>query len=286
MELPSHWMLPYDFQWGFCYRIEFQNLSLSEAVDLAKKENKKVFIHIGPKDNTTSQFMYDNIYSLAEVGEYYNQHFICLKVDEGSEEGKLIDYNFNTKYEPTMLFLTPDHYIVLKKIGSKKTEVVLKWGKFAANYEKSKFYWAEQAYKEGDRTKEVLYYYTFSLKSKDYNYIGPLREYQEAVPNLDLTDDKDFRIFCMLKHQPTDPKAKEFIANIESVNPKFRRLAGNKVVDLIFLQIDLAVEQKDFSLFEKALETMYPAYEATITNGKSKAELLEMAKGRYESSVK
>lgn len=77
--------------------IQFREGSWKEILEIAKKENKLVFV-----DNYTSwcgpcKKMVSEIFPLKEVGDFYNANFICYKLDcekgDGVGSGKNIpDY--------------------------------------------------------------------------------------------------------------------------------------------------------------------------------------------------
>ena len=89
--------------------------------------------------------MSKNVFTDQEVGDFYNEKFINLKID--MEEGQGLE--FGAKYPvrgyPTLMYLDGDGNIVLKKTGAKKAadfinlgnEAVLKFDRsddFASRY--------------------------------------------------------------------------------------------------------------------------------------------------------
>ena len=66
-------------------KIAFQNLTLDQAVEQAKKEGKLVFIDAHTAWCQPCVMMEKNVFSLNTVADYYNEHFINVKIDFGKE---------------------------------------------------------------------------------------------------------------------------------------------------------------------------------------------------------
>ena len=84
--------------------IQFREGSWKEILEIAKKENKLVFV-----DNYTSwcgpcKKMVSEVFPLKEVGDFYNANFICYKLD--CEKGDGVEWQKHTKLCRSLLICT------------------------------------------------------------------------------------------------------------------------------------------------------------------------------------
>lgn len=152
----------------FSQGIDFQKGRYAEVLEMAKKQNKLVFIDIYTSWCGPCKHMADNVFPQAKVGEYYNAHFLNLQLDaEKSEDGKMVAKTFGVSAYPTFLFVNGDGELVYRFLGGKTVDMFIKEGEkavdaFAAQPELKKYM---KKYEEGNRDKEFLNQY-FILKDK------------------------------------------------------------------------------------------------------------------------
>jgi thioredoxin 1 len=109
--------------------ISFHDLSVKDAVALAKKENKLVFIDAyttwcGPCKRMSKYTFTNN-----DVAAFFNENFVNLKVDMEKSEGAKIESKFDIRNYPTLLFLDGQGNLVKKYIGYHTADQFLKVGK-------------------------------------------------------------------------------------------------------------------------------------------------------------
>ena len=118
----------------FSQGIEFQKGRYAEVLEMAKKQNKLVFIDIYTSWCGPCKHMADNVFPQAKVGEYYNAHFLNLKLDaEKSEDGKLVAKTFGVSAYPTFLFVNGDGELVYRFLGGKTVDMFVKEGEKAVD---------------------------------------------------------------------------------------------------------------------------------------------------------
>lgn len=108
--------------WG--QGIEFHHGSLSEGLEIAEKEGKLVFVDFYTDWCIPCKSMAKNIFPQEEVGAYFNEHFINLKLD-AEKEGLSAARLYGVKSYPTYLFLDSDGDVVFKETGSRSKESFL-----------------------------------------------------------------------------------------------------------------------------------------------------------------
>ncbi|CAN5473489.1 hypothetical protein BH11BAC2_BH11BAC2_22030 [soil metagenome] len=83
--------------------IIFQDLTYEQAIAKSKAENKPVFLHGFAAWCHYCEYMKDSIYPDAEVGKFYNAHFICIKLDM-EKEGKDLNKRLKITSFPTYVW--------------------------------------------------------------------------------------------------------------------------------------------------------------------------------------
>lgn len=98
--------------------INFLSISLDKAKEMAAEEDKLIFIDVMTSWCGPCKMMAKSTFQDAEVGEFYNEHFICLKLDaEKTEDGRFVDRAYRVKGYPTLLFIDSKGKSIKELIG-------------------------------------------------------------------------------------------------------------------------------------------------------------------------
>ncbi len=111
-------------------QIIFEQSTWSEIVKKAKNENKLIFIEVFDF-SLACRWMSLNVYLDKKVGDFFNQNFICMKLD--IEEKKNILGKLNIKETPTFIFYDPINESAYYGGGTKTSEQLLNISKKAIN---------------------------------------------------------------------------------------------------------------------------------------------------------
>ena len=95
-----------------------QNKDLNTALSKAKAENKLVFIDAYAEWCGPCKVMARDIFPLKEVGDFFNVHFVNLKLDMEAKENLEIAKKYEVKAYPSYLFLNANGELVHKGLGS------------------------------------------------------------------------------------------------------------------------------------------------------------------------
>lgn len=91
---------------AFSQGVNFQDITIKEAVEKAKAENKYVFVDVYTNWCGPCKMMDDQVFPLKEVGDYFNTHFISVKKNaEVGEEGPRFANKYGIKAYPTFVIL-------------------------------------------------------------------------------------------------------------------------------------------------------------------------------------
>ena len=117
---------------GNTRRIEFRDISFEEALDLAKKENKMVFVNATTEWCRPCRLMSMRVFTLNRVADFFNQNFICLYIDfEKHPAASDLRTRHEVRAFPTFLFINGDGELVYKSSGFKEAELFIEEGQAA-----------------------------------------------------------------------------------------------------------------------------------------------------------
>lgn len=171
--------------------IEFHKESYAEVLKMAKKQKKLVFIDIYTSWCGPCKHMSKNIFPQAKAGEFYNSHFLNLKLDaEKSEDGKMVAKMFEVSAYPTFLFIDGNGELVYRFLGGRDVNMFVQEGKkaleaYAAYPELKK---CERKYEKGVRDKKFLDQYIVLKDKSGLDFSDLLLDYYKFVDDSELLD--------------------------------------------------------------------------------------------------
>lgn len=142
--------------------INFTQDNWDNIMELAKEQDKIIFLDAYAEWCGPCKLMSAKVFTDTEVGSFFNNNFINVKIDMEKGEGLKLRAQYQITAYPTLLFITPNGEIIQKKIGALNAHDFLLLGKSAfRNYDRSDFY--AQQYEEGNREITFLLAYIKSL---------------------------------------------------------------------------------------------------------------------------
>ena len=102
--------------------VEFRDLTFRQALEQAQKERKMVFVDCYTSWCSPCKDMLNNVFTLAEAGEFMNEAFVCVKYDIEKGEGIELRKRFEIKAVPTFFILRPDGSVQHKLGGGSSWE--------------------------------------------------------------------------------------------------------------------------------------------------------------------
>ncbi|HVT86535.1 MAG TPA: thioredoxin family protein [Chitinophagaceae bacterium] len=101
--------------------------TFKEAMAKAKEENKCIFLDAYASWCGPCKTMEKDVYTLPEIGAYFNKKFISIKIDMEKGEGpKLAKIFTSIDGYPSLLFFTPDGHLSKTILGSRHADDFLK----------------------------------------------------------------------------------------------------------------------------------------------------------------
>ena len=111
--------------------IVFEHVDFKQAKELAKAQNKLIFIDAYTTWCGPCKLMAKTVFTEKEVGDFYNSNFINIKVDMETAEGMFLAKQFAVQGYPTFLYLNAKGEIVHRTIGASDKFAFLNHGKKA-----------------------------------------------------------------------------------------------------------------------------------------------------------
>lgn len=109
--------------------IQFHKGTWNEAVSLAKKENKTIFLDVYATWCGPCKMLKKTTFSNKKVGEFYNANFINVSLDGENGEGPIIARKYGVRAYPTLLFIDQNGNVISGTAGFRLPNDLLELGK-------------------------------------------------------------------------------------------------------------------------------------------------------------
>lgn len=111
--------------------IEFFHGSWKEALEKSKEEGKPIFVDVYATWCGPCKMMSRLVFTQEDVGDYFNEHFINMKVDAEKGEGKAVARKYRVMAYPTMLFVDDNGEILNRVEGAIPGKSLISYGERA-----------------------------------------------------------------------------------------------------------------------------------------------------------
>ena len=196
--------------------INFDASDWNKIVEKAKSEKKLIYVDVYTDWCPGCKVISKTIFPLTEVGNYYNKHFINVKMNAEKGEGIAFAKKFNVKGYPTFIFLKPDGETeIYRTMGAKDKKDFIGHGTWAVQEYKSPKPMAdfEREFNKGNRDKAFL---------EDY-----LRRLDKSIKDNSLVLDAYFDKY--ISDKPSESEVSFLTNNCKSFNSKtYKFLEKNK----------------------------------------------------------
>jgi len=192
---------------SFSQGIDFYEGTYQEAFKLAEKQDKLVFVDAYAEWCGPCKRMAATTFKDTEVGSFFNEQFINLKIDMEKGQGLTFRNEYPVSAFPTLLFIDGAGEVVHKAVGGKKTADFLQLGQLALRkFDNSDKY--AKLYEEGNRDFDLMIKYVQSLNKVEKPSLKISNEYLRSKPAIsdqqmaeflyEATTHADSRIFDMM----------------------------------------------------------------------------------------
>ncbi len=263
---------------AFSQGITFEeNHNLKDALTKAKQENKLVFIDAYASWCGPCKMMAAKVFPQKEVGDYFNAHFVNLKLDMEKPENLDIAKKYEVKAYPTYLFLDAEGEVVHRALGGMPAEEFIKVAQQAGDMENN-FKAICTKIKNGDRSLNTIKKY-LEQNPYDEGNGALIDNYFTTLPEKDIYSQENWELFNQYVTDTKSPSFQYFLQNRE----KIAQFVGKEKTDNKILGTMVRAYYKDPvkaenlknidpALFEKAIATVKldKAYGAFAKNKEDK----------------
>lgn len=206
--------------------IQFEDLSLKDALAKAQAEGKKVFVDCYTQTCGPCKYMMKNIFPLEECGDYFNPRYVSLTRDMNVGEGPEMGKKYGVGIYPTFLIINPDGTLYCKEIGAVRLNSQITFvEKMKRAVERTEL---EKRYDAGERNDSLIRRYAELLKASGSpksaqvidNYLAPM-----SIEK--LCEDNHWKLFDTEVTSPDSPAFRKLFDNRKS----FENILGKEVVE-------------------------------------------------------
>ena len=279
---------------------EFRSISFDEALKVAAKENKLVFIDFYTDWCGPCKKMAKDVFPQKMVGDFMNAKFVNLKLN-AEKEGKELAARYKVNAYPTFIVLDTKGKVVGELKGSMDGQTFIQKLGGKLNPEMTPERMAER-YQQGERTPELINAYALNLMEKGNENEGfkVINEYFNSLSEKERLNPANSFLYTRYTIALNDAKADFMVAHrnefanevkgaiIERIGRLYHSefttyFSGHKWAEKLFNQKEyeaLKAMLNELGLVEKNnYEPMFRLVEARLTA--TDKEFLELCKTEY-----
>jgi thiol-disulfide isomerase/thioredoxin len=187
--------------------IEFIKGTWNEALELAKKQGKPLFVDAYAEWCGPCKRMAATTFKDKEVGEFFNKNFVNIKIDCEKEEGLKFRKDYPVTAFPTLYFIGTDGSVIHRAVGALESKEILRLAELAlSKIDYSRDFAAK--YEAGDRSPQLMFDYVAALNKSGKSSLRIANEYLRTQNDLkspfnlefifEAVTESDSRIFDLL----------------------------------------------------------------------------------------
>ena len=209
--------------------IKFEHTTWQEIITKAKNENKLIFIDAYTTWCGPCKMMAKKVFTDVEVGKFFNQNFINVKLDMEKEPGLSLKSKLNVTAYPTLIFIDAFENIEHKAIGALPKDEFLKFGNVVLSEDLKLSDYNRNYKKNGISDRNFLTSYLEILESAGENFKlkQVVLQYFNSLDSDKLLNRENWNL---LKKYISDTNNKAFQYVLNERN-KFDKLFGEKEVE-------------------------------------------------------
>lgn len=266
----------------FATGIDFHHeLTFQQALDLAKKEGKLVFVDCYTSWCGPCKRLAATVFTDSAVGVYFNNNYINVKFDMEKDEGPSIATRYQVTAYPTLLWLDGNGAIKNKVIGGLDAAGLINGGRTASPPISDRMIDMDRKYQSGTRDEAFMEEYLKMFRSSGRNYDMVYEQYlkQASSQNWPKTNIETM-VFDLTNSYPS-PGIDLLLRYKNDLTAKYGEMPYNeKVRDIAKDALAMAKVKSDEKILHEATELVKGS------GGDSKQEVARMEMDYYMSTGK
>jgi len=209
--------------------IKFEEGTFAEALEKAKQEGKLLFMDCYTSWCGPCKMLANNVFTNDTIGQYFNRHFINLKMDMEKGEGPELERKYSVKAYPTLLFIEPSSQtVVYQAVGGRSVQGLLEESEKANDPNRNLQGLALQYEQNPTHAPSVLAYLNaLKASSLTTERDGILNAYLSNIPQDSICSKENWAILATHTDNPYS-SAFDFL---HKYRERFRKAIGKENVD-------------------------------------------------------
>ena len=200
--------------------IEFRDLDFAGAQEASAREDKPIFMDAYATWCGPCKWMSANIFTDSAVGEFYNENFICIKVDMEKGEGPELAKKYGVRSYPSLLYLNENGELLNYTIGaSPKISDYVEAGKMALDPKRNMQYLKSNRAENADNPQFMRAYLNAFGKANMLEK-GEVYDYLKGLKLAEWTEDENWSIINNHARNPESPVIETILENPEVFGQK------------------------------------------------------------------
>ena len=235
--------------------IHFEKPEWKKVVRKALKENKLIFVDCYTVWCGPCKTLSKEVFPLKEVGDFYNQHFVSVKLDiQKDEAGKMLAEKYKPEGVPTLLFIDPKTEDLVHRVcGGGKADRIIEIGRQAIDPAMS-LRALEKRYGQGDREVAFMEQYlkVLARTGSSQQYKAVQDAWFDGLTDEELCNPAVWNVFKANVNDPLAPVFKRYMA----LEGKLYSSVPKEEADKVFRQVLAAMAQSvtGFSMHQPSPE--------------------------------
>lgn len=253
--------------------IDFQYGSLDRVADMAKIADKDVLLYFTAVWCTPCREMEETAFKDSAVVAFIDKHFVALKVDIDSVEGKRLARSFNNRSVPQYVVINPqDRSLKYAFVGSMRTENFLQQLNESLDPANNELARSMEKYQEGNRDHEFLLDY---LGFMDRHFDAGKLVYDELFALATAEQKRSEPVFGLMERYLRDEAGVDFQFVADNKDALTDLYGENRVNALLnrpaLMQLESVFFEGDSAAFYREL-----AHTQHVVLGNADLQLFEM----------
>lgn len=223
--------------------IQFEDANWKRLLAQAADQDRLIFVDAYTTWCGPCKMMSRDVFTQAEVGEYYNSNFVNAKIDMEKGEGLGLARKYKVRAYPTLLFIDGSGELVHRAVGYQDAEAFLQLGREAQDPSKQ-IATMQRKFEAGERDPEFLKNYAMAAQGAMASNASEIASTYLSAQQ-DWTGPEEMQLVFQAAQQLDDPYYKEILKRREAYATLFNQRYVDSKIQRAIMQSLSAEEGED-----------------------------------------